>query len=138
MDINISSIKTSIPDVASNEQQSPLAKEQAIDVNESIKEFEKTEASDKSISASSDNKVTQEQLLSAIDVVSSFLEPQIRNVNFTQHESSGKTIVKVFDTQSKELIRQFPSNELLDLAEKIKGLQTEVASKTGILIDDKV
>lgn len=80
----------------------------------------------------------KENLSAAIDIISSFIEPQIRNVNFTQDESSGKTVVKVFDTQSKELIKQFPSEEVLELSEKIKGLQNEIANKTGILIDDKV
>ncbi|REL26035.1 hypothetical protein DXX93_05255 [Thalassotalea euphylliae] len=80
----------------------------------------------------------QESLESAIDAVASFIEPQIRNVNFTQDDNSGQTVIKVFDAQSQELIKQFPSDEILELAERIKGLQDEIVDKTGILIDDKV
>lgn len=90
--------------------------------------------------ASSDksNEKDKQALLDAIDIVSAFIEPQIRSVNFTQDESSGKTVVKVYDVKSQELIKQFPSEEVLALAEKVKGLQNEIADKTGILIDDKV
>ena len=79
-----------------------------------------------------------EDLENAIETVSSFIEPQIRNVNFTQDDTSGQTVIKVFDAQSRELIKQFPSDEILELAERIKGLQEEIVDKTGILIDDKV
>ncbi|MBO9489065.1 flagellar protein FlaG [Endozoicomonas sp. G2_1] len=79
-----------------------------------------------------------ELLNSAIETVSSFIEPQIRNVNFTQDDSTGQRVIRVFDAESDELIKQFPSEEILELAERIRGLQEEIVDKTGILIDDKV
>lgn len=79
-----------------------------------------------------------EQLANAIETVSNFIEPQIRNVNFTQDESTGQRVIRVFDAESDELIKQFPSEEILELAERIRGLQEEIVDKTGILIDDKV
>ncbi|REL34803.1 hypothetical protein DXX92_05210 [Thalassotalea euphylliae] len=86
----------------------------------------------------SSREVEEAELSEALETVSSFIEPQIRNVNFTQDDSSGQTVIKVVDAQSQELIKQFPSDEILELAERIKGLQDEIADKTGILIDDKV
>lgn len=78
------------------------------------------------------------KLMEAIETVTAFLQPQLRNVNFTHHENSGKTVVSIFDSESKELIKQFPSEKILDMADRIKGLQDEITSKTGMLFDDKV
>lgn len=80
----------------------------------------------------------ERQLSEAIETVASFIEPQIRNVNFTQDDSTGQRVIQVFDAESDELIKQFPSDEILELAERIRGLQEEIVDKTGILIDDKV
>lgn len=82
--------------------------------------------------------ISEEQLDLAIEVVSSFINKPPRNVNFTKDSSSGKTVIKVFELQSKELIKQFPSEELISIAQKIKALQQEVGEKAGILFDEKV
>ena len=109
--------------------------------NQQIVVNEDKEKKDVQLAKNIENKdvtVSNEELSAAIEVISAFIKPQIRNVNFTQDESLGKTVVKVFDTQSKELIKQFPSEDVLELSRKIKGLQEEIASKAGMLIDDKV
>ncbi|REL30288.1 flagellar protein FlaG [Thalassotalea euphylliae] len=111
----------------------PEAAELAVD---RIAEAEQVAAEEQSQAA--DEQSPAGDLTDAIETVSSFIEPQIRNVNFTQDDSSGQTVIKVFDAQSRELIKQFPSDEILELAERIKGLQDEVVDRTGILIDDKV
>ncbi len=52
------------------------------------------------------------------------------NLQFTIDKDSGKTIVKVVDSQTREVIRQIPSEELLALARSM--------SKTeGLLISQK-
>jgi flagellar protein FlaG len=52
------------------------------------------------------------------------------NLQFTIDKDSGKTIVKVVDSQTSEVIRQIPSEELLALARSM--------SKTeGMLISEK-
>lgn len=52
------------------------------------------------------------------------------NLQFTIDKDSGKTIVKVVDSQTSEVIRQIPSEELLALARSM--------SKTeGLLISQK-
>jgi flagellar protein FlaG len=61
-----------------------------------------------------------------------------RNVNFSQDEQSEKTIIKVFDTDSQELIKQFPSEDLIKLAQKINGLRQDIDLKSGIFLDEKV
>lgn len=74
----------------------------------------------------------------AISVVSSFINQPPRNVNFIKDDASGKTVIKVFDIESKELIKQFPSEELISIAKKIQELHQEVGEKAGIFIDRKI
>ena len=73
-----------------------------------------------------------------METISEFMNVSTRNVNFHLDDSSEKTVIKVFDAQSKELIKQFPSEEVLDIAKKIIALRQDVGEKTGILLDEKV
>jgi uncharacterized FlaG/YvyC family protein len=47
-------------------------------------------------------------------------------------------VIKVFDGESKDLIKQFPSEEFLDIANKILALRQDIGLKTGILLDEQV
>ena len=80
----------------------------------------------------------QEELTTAINIVSDFMNQPPRNVSFSQAESSGKTIVKIFDTNSQELIKQFPSEKIIDMAERISKLHQEIEKAPGLLIDSHV
>lgn len=81
---------------------------------------------------------TQEELTNAINVVSDFMNQPPRNVSFSQAESSGKTIVKIFDSNSNELIKQFPSEKIINMAERISKLHQEIEQAPGLLIDSHV
>lgn len=83
-------------------------------------------------------ELNQEDIEKAIEVVSNFMDLPIRSVNFAQADGVDKTIIKVFDVESKELIKQFPSDELIEIAQKITELRQDVGEKTGILLDEKV
>jgi len=93
---------------------------------------------EKAVLFSKDKPPTEKELDLAIEVVSNFINQPPRNVNFTKDTDSGKTVIKVFELESKELIKQFPSEELISIAQKIKALQQEVGEKAGILFDEKV
>lgn len=45
------------------------------------------------------------------------------SLDFSIDESSGKTVVRVTDRESGELIRQIPSQEMLDIARSLDRLQ---------------
>lgn len=85
-----------------------------------------------------DKEVEQEDIKSAIEIIAGFINVAPRSVNFQQHEDSEKTIIKVFDNDTQELIRQFPSEEVLEIAKKIVALREDVGRKTGILLDEKI
>ncbi|MDO6426444.1 flagellar protein FlaG [Thalassotalea sp. 1_MG-2023] len=81
---------------------------------------------------------TNAEIETAFNEISEFMQLYNRNVNFSMDEESEKTVIKVFDTESNELIKQFPSDELIELAQKIKGLRQDIDLKSGIFLDEKV
>lgn len=79
--------------------------------------------------AESQNQVSESpQKLSVEDAVkrlADFVAPTNSEINFSIDEESGVRVVKVLDSQSKEVIRQFPSEEAIQLAmalDKLQGL----------------
>lgn len=47
-----------------------------------------------------------------------------RNLNFTIHDMTGMTVVKVMDAGSGELIRQMPTDDALRLAERLDEMRS--------------
>jgi flagellar protein FlaG len=59
-----------------------------------------------------------------------------RNLEFRIDQESGRTIITVRDSSSKEIIRQIPSEKLLEISERLKDLQTSnntSGTNSGIL-----
>lgn len=67
--------------------------------------------------------------------VSSYMQNVQRNLNFSIDDSTGQTVVKVIDAESEEVIRQFPSEEMLALARHLSELNGE--SVSGLLMQSK-
>lgn len=80
----------------------------------------------------------QNQLQQAVDVVNQALKLEQRSLSFSIDEGSGRSVIKVFDNKTEELIKQIPSEELLRVAQDIKRLQEEMGQSIGLLIDNKV
>lgn len=53
------------------------------------------------------------------------------NMNFSIHEASGQVMVTISDEETKEVIREIPASEFLNLAAKLDEM-------VGILFDQKV
>lgn len=72
-----------------------------------------------------ESSARREELDRALDAVRKAVEPVARNLLFSVDEDSGRTIVKVVDSATKEVIRQIPSEEILSIAkalDRLKGL----------------
>ena len=74
--------------------------------------------------------VKKDQLDKAIDSINRFLKPVASSIQFSVDEDSGRTLVKVIDTDTNDVLRQFPSNETLQISKELSKLQ-------GLLIKDK-
>ena len=55
------------------------------------------------------------ELTGAIDQLNGYLEETQRGLRFSMDEDSGRTVVRVIDTETDEVIRQIPSEEMLVL-----------------------
>lgn len=79
-----------------------------------------------------------ELVAEAMKTISEFISLPVRTVNFTQDDGSEKTVIKIYDSESNELIKQFPSEEVLMIAQRIVELQQDISKKTGILLDESI
>jgi flagellar protein FlaG len=61
----------------------------------------------------------------AVERINEFVQVVQRDLQFTVDDSTGRTVVKVMDSQSEEVIRQLPPEEILAVAahmEEVRGL----------------
>ncbi|GAB1459594.1 flagellar protein FlaG [Thauera sp.] len=72
----------------------------------------------------------RETLLQAVEDVRKAIEPVAQNLLFSIDDDTGRTIVKIVDSQTDEVIRQMPSEEVLAISKAIDKLK-------GVLIQQK-
>lgn len=70
------------------------------------------------------------ELENAVATSNNFLKTVTNALEFSIDKDSGNTVVKVVDTATKEVIRQYPSEEMLAIAKALDKIQ-------GLLIQQK-
>jgi flagellar protein FlaG len=60
-----------------------------------------------------------EQLSAAVSKLNDYVQNVQRTLSFSIDKDTGVTVVKVFDSETKELVRQIPAEETLKLAASI-------------------
>ena len=71
--------------------------------------------------------------------ISEFVQNIQRSIQFSISESSGRTIIKVYDAETEELIREIPSEEMQRIAEVIANqLDSGEQAINGILVSTNV
>lgn len=79
-----------------------------------------------------DAKQDQRQnLQDSVEALNEFIKPQNTSLEFSIDDESGTVVVKVTDKETKEVIKQFPSEEALELAKALDKLK-------GLLVQQKV
>ena len=71
----------------------------------------------------------------AIEELRGFIEGLGRDLSFSRDEGLEKSIITVFDSNTKEVVRQIPSEEVVAIARQIKSDLDELRS--GLLINGK-
>jgi flagellar protein FlaG len=66
-----------------------------------------------------DAKSDQDKLKTAVQEIEKFVQSLKRNLEFSIDEPSGKVVVKVIASDSGEVIRQIPNEEVLKLANSL-------------------
>jgi flagellar protein FlaG len=64
-------------------------------------------------------EVTNEQVRNAVSKLNDYVQSMERTLDFQMDEESGKTVIRVFDKSSSELIRQIPNELALELAQNL-------------------
>jgi flagellar protein FlaG len=64
-----------------------------------------------------------DQMQQAMKHLAEIVQSKASNLEFSLDTESGTTVVKVVDNQTKEVIRQIPSEEMLNIAHAIDQMQ---------------
>ena len=66
---------------------------------------------------------SKDELNKAINKIEKFVSSTPSDIQFSLDDASGVTVVKVIDRSTKEVIRQIPSKEMLEIAQALERLQ---------------
>jgi len=75
------------------------------------------------------SKDEQPAVEAAVQQIADFVSKTRPELSFSVDEASGVRVVRIIDTTTKEIIRQFPSEEAIQLAQALDKLQ-------GLLVKD--
>lgn len=72
----------------------------------------------------------QEQLRDAVGKIEQLVSPSASDLRFSIDEDTGITVVKLIDTQTQTVLRQIPTQEVIEISKALDKLQ-------GLLVKDK-
>jgi len=78
-----------------------------------------TKAQEEQVGSAADQASRAEELEQAVATLNDYVQNTERKLSFQLDEEAGLTVIRVFDKQSEELIRQIPSEEAVSLAQKL-------------------
>lgn len=78
----------------------------------------------------SDPQPSRQQLDEAVQAISDFVSSVNNSLQFSVDDTTGKTIVKVIDSNTQEVVKQIPSEEMLVIAKALDGIK-------GLLVQQK-
>ena len=89
-------------------------------------------AAPSAVTSSSSTSATEQkqQVEAAVKAVKEFIQPMASNLAFELDDDTGRTVIKITDASSGDLIRQIPSEEMLEIAKALDRLQ-------GLLVKQK-
>ncbi len=67
-------------------------------------------------------QMTSQDVMEVLDSFQDMSKTIQTKLNFTVHEENHEIIIKVIDKESNQLIRQFPSDEMLNLQDKMRDM----------------
>lgn len=82
------------------------------------------------VAAKENAEQVREQVKKAVEDVNSFVSTVNNSIQFRLDNDSGRSIVSVVDTGTKQIIRQFPSEEVLAISKALDNIK-------GLLIQQK-
>lgn len=74
--------------------------------------------------------VSASELASALETANAWVQAQSAAIEFSLDQESGRTVIRMVDSETEEVLRQFPSEDLLAISRSIEKMR-------GLLIDAK-
>jgi flagellar protein FlaG len=105
------------------------------DSNSNTTANDAVKVSEASVDNTTEVSSTPVSIESAVAEVSEFVQAKNRQLDFSIDEKSQRSVVRVTDSESGDVIRQIPSEEVLALSERIKDLQSDVGAAVGVLFN---
>ena len=65
-------------------------------------------------------KIDEAELSQAVKQINDFVQDIQRDLEFSVDDDTGRTVIRVYDSKTDELIRQIPNEEVLELAKNLK------------------
>ena len=115
MEVTNNHIKSVALETATSTRASAVVAEK----NKNVEASSPVVASEQSSAVQENTQSVSEQLQDAVSQINDYVQNLQRSLQFTVDEKSGKDVVKVLDKETKELIRQYPSDEVLQIARHI-------------------
>lgn len=83
-----------------------------------------------------DVELSQEALEKVVSQLNAYIQNTQRDVDFSVDDSTGRVVVRVIDSESEQVIRQIPSEDMLAISRHLlESLETE--QPKGFLIELK-
>lgn len=70
--------------------------------------------------ATEDPKIAIDQV---VEQLNNFMQEVQRNLNFSVDKESGRTVIKVLNTETREVIRQIPAEDVLNRIHNLQDIQ---------------
>ena len=140
MDMGISNITRSI---GRTDSDLDLKKPQPVDKTSEARFVSDTEA--KSKSAETDKQTDSKKpealdnagLTEVASKINELFQNESRSLQFKVDEASGKTVIKILDSQTGEQIKQIPAEELLEISRKLANHLEVDDEKAGVLVKSR-
>ncbi|HEB56084.1 MAG TPA: flagellar protein FlaG [Gammaproteobacteria bacterium] len=82
-----------------------------------------------------ETEVTKEDLAQAVSHLKEYVQHMKRDMDFSVDDKTGRFVVKVYDSETRELIRQIPSEEMLAISRHLVESMDDEEARKGFLIE---
>lgn len=77
------------------------------------------------------SKANNVALEDAVKKLNAFVAPALQSIQFAVDQESNRTVVKVIDSETKQVLRQFPNEEALAMSKSLDKLQGLMIKQTA-------
>jgi flagellar protein FlaG len=109
----------------------PKSQPQMADINKSAPISELTKSERTGSTLPEENEITKEQVENTVRKLNQAVALFNKQLSFVIHEKTEKMMVQIIDKETKEVIKEIPPREILDLEARIKEY-------LGWLLDERI